>query len=277
MLRSVLGFLLLCPIASAQQILVDPYLRNSTAWTVINPAVTSIVSWAPLTIETRVTNSNQGGTTVGVYQNVSVPRSGFYQLAVHANTAQLGQSGSMSFHCSLGTLINNSGRAYYGPDTRMNAAFLSAGNHRLELSSTAISDASWTSYRMIFEAVFLYAVDLPCPHVNFISDPSFWTERAELHGTFSPGATFGLWILSTHPQAPGISISGIAGELLLDPTLGSGLVFTPRLDRPNFYTFFGFQTDLYPRPALYLQILEFDPTQSPGSQYRLGSRTYTRF
>ena len=222
---------LLASMVPAQNLVADPHFKTPSAWRIVNQAQTKIVRWAPLTIELKVGTSKQAGRTVGVQQAITVPRAGWYQLIMHADTSQIGQTGSIPFDCSLrrGSVkaLTASGSANQGPDTRMQVARLSAGKYNLTVTSKTVLDTNAAfQYRIIDQAVFLRPVKLPCPSWRLKTHPTWWARELQISGTFSPGTVLAVYMLSSHRLASGVSIPGIGGQLLLDPAHGTGIVLS---------------------------------------------------
>lgn len=261
--------------SKAQNLVNDPYLKTPSAWQTIN-SLTQIVSWGPVQIETRVTDRNDANKFVGIRQTVRVPRDGYYQLMMHADTRQRGQTGGIEFRCELtsgaSVVLRASGYANEGPDTRMNVAFLKSGAHELSITGRTVYDSASFYYRLVGQACFLEPVELPCANWHLVSSLPRFNQQILVRGVFSASADSAIYLFSTKRLDRGIAIPGIGGQLWLDPASASGVIVTNLLPKSTPFSIYPWPTAW---PQVHVQILELKTTGT--LTMRLGSSTYSSF
>ncbi|MCB9917459.1 MAG: hypothetical protein H6832_03560 [Planctomycetes bacterium] len=262
--------------AQAQNLVQNPWFQSSANWSIVNPTVTQIVRWNPVAIETKVTNSANAGQTVGILQRITVPGSGYYQLMIHVDTWQMGQTGGIPFRARLkqGTsvVLEASGYANEGPDTRMVTGSLKAGTYDLEITTTTIYEPiTSTYYRLVGNACFLFPVTLPAANWYLESVP-FGPKTLAIRGTFGATSDSAIYLFSTKVLPSGVQIPGFGGLLWLDPFSASGIVVSDLMPKTTPFVIFPWFTVW---PQVHCQILELKTTGT--LTLTLGSPAYSQY
>jgi len=246
--------------ASAQNLIVDPYFKTSSAWTVLNTARTNVVAWGPLKIETKTTMAAHAGQVVGVKQVVTVPRDGHYQLAIHVDTEQVGPGRSVEFQCELRSgstsVLAARGSANPGGDTAMRTALLKAGRYELFFTSKTIYGSPAAShYLLLARACSLRAVELPVADWRLVSGPFPTSRWLGVTANCTPKATSVIYLFAARKLQTGARIPGMGGLLWLDPTGPGGIIASGLVSKTNSISVAPWPS---PWPRLHCQVLELE-------------------
>ncbi len=266
---------MLTPSLAAQNLIQDHRFQSSAAWTSIN-SLTQVVAWGPMQLETRVTNSADANKVVGVRQTVVVPAKGYYQLRIHVDTRQLGQTGGVRFDCYVASgttrLLTASGYANEGPDTRMATALLDAGTYTVNVTSTTVQDQASSYYRLVGNACFLEAVSLPVPNWYLESALPRSNQRFEIRGSFSATSDSAIYLFAANVLPRGVPVPGFNGLLWLDPASPGGIIVTNLVPKNQVFW-------IYPWPLawprVHCQVLELKTTGT--LELRLGSAVFSQY
>ncbi|MCA8971555.1 MAG: hypothetical protein KDC95_17310 [Planctomycetes bacterium] len=262
--------------APAQNLVQNPWFQSSANWSIVNPTLTQIVRWNPVAIETKVDKYANAGQTVGILQRITVPGSGYYQLMIHVDTWQLGQTGGIPFRARLkqGTTValEASGYSNEGPDTRMVTGTLKAGTYDLEITTTTVYDSNASNYyRLVGNACFLFPVTLPAANWHLESVP-FGPKSIVIRGTFGATSDSAIYLFSTKALSTGVKIPGFGGLLWLDPLSASGIVVSDLMPKTTSFAIYPWTTAW---PQVHCQIMELKTTGT--LTLTLGSPAYSQY